>query len=166
MSDFTFLVAPAVYLLMILYLVWENQRGGRNDKFPCVIVKAREQIQVQPTYKKWGIRLINVGRGPAFIKRFTVNGLTNYHNGDCTERIDKVLGPDVGDPHLQIEFAYEDDLAILRDPNTTIEIQYEDMAGRLFISGIEKGIPVWKPPTDFTESLFQRTINCLKSKRG
>lgn len=154
-----------VYATVTLYLIWENQRNGRNDKFPCVIVKARarEELNVEPE-KPWSIRLINVGRGPAFIKKFTVCGLTSY-NGDCTHLIDKVIGPDVGDPHLQIEFTFEKDLGILRESRVTIEIQYEDIAGRPFRSGIEKGIPFWKPPRDFKESLLWRLINYVRGKK-
>lgn len=170
MPLWTIFVAPAVYALMILYLVFENQRGSKNDKFPCVIVKARlnpntDEESTKDEKKKWSIRLINVGRGPAFIKKFTTYGLTTYPDGDNTDQIDKVIGPDVGDPHLQIEFTFEVDLAILREPRLTIEIQYEDISGRLFISGIEKGMPFWKPPMDFKEGFFQRLVNCFGGRR-
>jgi hypothetical protein len=170
MAVWTAFIAPVVYAAMILYLVFESQRSGKNDKFPCVIVKARlncnyDEKSTEDEKKKWSIRLINVGRGPAFIKKFTAHGLTTYPDGDNTHLIDKVIGPDVGDSHLQIEFTFEKDLGILREPRVTVEIQYEDIAGRQFVSGIEKGVPLWKPPTDFKESWLQGVINCLKGRK-
>jgi hypothetical protein len=166
MPSWTAFVAPTVYALMILYLVFENQRGSKNDKYPCVIAKARKNPEPNNPDDKWSIRLINVGRGPAFIKKFTTYGLTTYPEGDNTHLIDKVLGPGPGDANLQIEFTFEVDLEILRSPDVTIEIEYEDIAGRSFISGIERGNPFWKPPVDFKESWLRTKINQLKRRCG
>jgi len=165
MSILAVLIPPTVYAIMIILLILENQRSGKNDKFPCIVVKARRNPNAtEHPEKEWSIRLINIGRGPAFIKRFAVYGLTDYRDGDRTDDTDKVIGPEVGDPDLEIEFTFERDLAILRSPDVTIEIWYEDIAGREFVSGIRRGIPCWHPPKDFRESLLRRLVNFLKEK--
>jgi hypothetical protein len=164
-------IAPIVYAMMIIYLVWETRRNGINDKFPCIIVKGRERRKEQRDegLKRWGVRLINIGRGPAFIDDLNVQGLTEYSqgsqgplnkvNGNRTHNIDKVIGPDVGDPDLQMEFAGQEDILILQRSDVTIEVKYHDITGRNFMSGIRKGVPFWEPPDDFKYGILDRLRN-------
>ena len=93
----------------------------------------------------WRLRLVNIGRGPAFIEYFHTTGLHHYDSGNHANDIDKVIGPDVGDPDLQVEFAAGSP-ADLRLPGVEIVIRYRDMAGRLFESRIREGIPYYEPP--------------------
>lgn len=174
------LIQPTVYFIMIIYLVWETRRNGRNDKFPCIIVKGRHRTQYQierENLKKWGIRLINVGRGPAFIYYFNVAGLTERQgspgpqgppgepgspvNGNRIHDIDKVIGPEVGDQNLQMEFAEEEEILILQRENCTIIVKYRDILGREFTSGIRNGDPIWEAPNDFKYGLLKRCWNWI-----
>lgn len=175
------IITPIVTAATIIYLVWETERNGRNDKFPCIIVKGRHRREDQITkegLRKWGVRLVNVGGGPAFIDDLDVQGLTEEpegangpskkQNGNRTDNIDKVIGPDVGDPDLQMEFAGEDDILILQRRTVIIEVKYHDITGRNFMSGIRNGFPFWEPPDDFKYSLLQRLRNlmCCRNQPG
>jgi hypothetical protein len=79
----------------------------------------------------WWLRLINIGRGPAFIEHFETHGLRGYPDGIHTNDIDTVIGPDVGDPGQQIEFAGGVP-ADLRQREVRIIIRYRDIADRQF----------------------------------
>jgi hypothetical protein len=100
------------------------------------------------TGHEWTTRLVNVGRGPAFIDYFHTTGLGAYSrpDGDWTHDIDKVIGPDVGDPYLQVAFAQDAHPSVLRESGVTIIIRYHDIAGRVFESGIRQGEPFFEPP--------------------
>jgi hypothetical protein len=139
-------VAAGVYAFLTYRLLSEQQRSWIDDKFPCIVVRAREDRSRQPG-GTWEIRLVNIGRGPAFIEYFHTTGLSggSCPDGDHTRSIDKVIGPDVGDPHLQVAFALGPP-ATLRLPSVTIIIRYRDIAGRPFESGIIAGEPFFIPP--------------------
>jgi hypothetical protein len=71
-----------------------------------------------------------------------------YTDKDHVDDIDRVIGPEVGDPDLQCHFAYGASCD-LRKEDLSIGIEYEDTGGRVFRSGIIRGKPVWDPPPEF-----------------
>lgn len=131
----------------------EQRRTRMDDKFPCMVVGSRNDDE---------LRLVNIGRGPAFITQFAVEKLDElvagkkYEDGDKTIYIDRVIGPEVGDPALQCHFAWGGAKDIREDSprpeKVSIGIAYEDIGGRLFRSGIIRGTPVWYPPQEFRRS--------------
>jgi len=156
-------ISALAYTGITAWLILDQRESRLDDKFPCVSVRSRKNSDTEDDE----IRLVNVGRGPAFITKFLVEGLHkisptkkqgkiihddkgeiiyhDYPDGDYTGKIDKVLGPEIGNPDLQCWFAWgtpED----LRSKKVTITIHYRDLAGRLFESGIDKGEPYYKPP--------------------
>jgi hypothetical protein len=181
-KDWITLISPVVYFFMTLWLIFGHRKNGTNDKFPCIVVRTRKNAFTEDSKRKdeskedssidnnkkapseeeksqrqWGIRLLNIGRGPAFIQHFVTEGLTRgkppddwfrYSDGIHTQDIDKVIGPEVGDPNLQVHFAYGDS-EFLRSDKVSIGIIYNDIAGRQFKSGIIKRNPVWDPPPEF-----------------
>jgi hypothetical protein len=153
-----------------------------DDKFPCMVVRSRKRTKTNALGQEVEsdeLRLVNVGRGPAFITKFKVKGLDkicpakddngedmrnekgeiiyrDYEDGDHTDGIDKVIGPDVGDPDLQCWFAWgtPHDLRVdsPRPEKVSIGIAYKDIGGREFRSGIIDGKPVWDPPLEFSHT--------------
>jgi hypothetical protein len=147
-------IAAGVYAFLTNRLLSEQRASRLDDKFPYISVRAREDLS-RPPGATWEIRLVNIGRGPAFIEYFETTGLPSYPDGVHTGDIDKVIGPDVGDPHLQVAFALGPP-ANLRLPSLTIVIRYRDIAGRVFTSGITAGEPVFEPPEGFCGILSPR----------
>ncbi len=129
-------------------LILEQRESQLNDKFPCIVVRSRHVVHVSgvtPTTYEWKPRLVNIGRGPAFIEYFETTGLEpHYKNGVHTDEIDKVIGPNVGDPDLEIPFA-NGTPEVLRRSEVTIVVRYHDIAGRVFTSGIREGNPFYEP---------------------
>lgn len=134
----------------------EQRRTRLDDKFPCIVVRSRKNRSI------YEVRLVNIGKGPAFITQFEVKGLDRLHSdheykdGDHTDEIDRALGPEVGDPALQCWFAWGSPKQ-LRAETVSIGIAYTDIEHREFRSGIIRGKPVWKPPQDFYNSDYERT---------
>lgn len=150
----------------------EQRRTRMDDKFPCMVVRSRDVGPIDHKYAKivatQQLRLVNVGRGPAFITKFRIRNVTGHKDGDHTIHIDRVIGPEVGDPALQCHFAWGTPQDIREDSNkpdkVSIGICYEDTGGRIFRSGIIRGTPVWDPPPEFRLSWFaiQRQRICRK----
>lgn len=140
-------VSTVVYTGITAWLIFEQRRSRVEDKFPCIVVRARlnpsRVTALGVTTDEWKLRLVNVGRGPAFIEHFETAGLPHYVDGVHTDAIDKVVGPDVGDPDLQVDFAdgTPDDL---RRPGVRILVKYRDIAGNLFESILIGGKPSYK----------------------
>ena len=87
-------IAAALYT----WVVSGEQRKTRlDDKFPCMVVRCRNN----PATKVDELRLVNAGRGPAFITKFVVKGLDKldgihrYVDGDHIDGIDRVIGPEM-----------------------------------------------------------------------
>lgn len=144
-------IAAGVYAILTNRLLSEQRESRLDDKFPCISLRCRFDRRPTPVAtneNEWTIRLVNIGRGPAFIDYFHTTGLGGYScdDGDHTNGIDKVIGPDVGDPHLQVAFAQGAHPSVLREPGVTIIIRYRDLAGRVFTSGIREGNPFYEPP--------------------
>ena len=144
-------IATIVYAFITHRLISEQRKNWLDDKFPCISVRARFDRRPTPVAtneNEWTVRLVNIGRGPAFIDYFHTMGLSGHScdNGDRTDGIDKVIGPDVGDPHLQVAFAQGAHPSVLRQPEVAIIIRYHDIAGRSFESGIREGLPFYEPP--------------------
>jgi hypothetical protein len=134
-------IAAGVYAFITYRLLSEQRKSRLDDKFPCVIVRGRfgpRVASVMTTGNEWTIRLVNIGRGPAFIDHFETTGLPGYPDGVHTSDIDKVIGPDVGDPDLQVAFAVGHP-SVLRQPGVAIVIHYRDIARRLFKSRLIAG---------------------------
>jgi hypothetical protein len=133
------------------WMVIEHRRTRVNDKFPCLVVRSRLNMDTRENEA----RLVNVGRGPALITKLVTGGLDKlqgfheYKDGDHTHEIDRIIGPEIGNPDLQCWFAYGSP-ADLRKKTVSIGIEYKDMGGRIFRSGIIHGIPVWETPPEFT----------------
>lgn len=148
----------------------EQRKTRMDDKFPCMVVRSRKN----PDSKVDEIRLVNVGRGPAFMTKFVVKGLDkiyprkddqgepilndkgektchDYPDGNHIDEIDRVIGPETGNPDLQCWFAWGTP-ENLRSEKVSIGITYNDVGGREFKSGIIKGKPVWNPPPEFSHS--------------
>lgn len=128
-------VSAAVYTGFTAWLLWETIRNRKEDRLPCIVIKARENPPIKMalgvTGPEWWLRLINVGHGPAFIDHFETQGIPGYGDGLHTDHIDSVLGPDNGDPAQQIEFA-KGTPADLRIPAISIIVRYRDVYGRRF----------------------------------
>lgn len=128
------------YTIITWRLLREAQRTRKADKMPCVIIRSRrnppEEMAAGMTGERWDLRLVNVGSGPAFIDRFETNGVPNYTDGQHV--IDQVIGPDVGDPDLQIAFA-EGGPDVVRNPKVKIGIRYHDIYGQSFETIYEDG---------------------------
>lgn len=142
-------ISTVVYTGITAWLIFEQRKSRTDDKFPCVVVRSR-MTQSRPTAHgatadEWKLRLVNVGRGPAFIEYFETKGLPQYADGDHSRDIDKVIGPDVGDPDLQVDFA-DGTPDHLRLPKVTIVIHYRDIAGNLFKSRLTAGKPEYERP--------------------
>jgi hypothetical protein len=143
-------------------LISAQRESQLNDRFPCIVVRSRliPRRDTSTGYfpEVWTIRLVNIGQGPAFIKYFRTAGLSDCgcEDGEHTQDIDKVIGPNVSDPDLRVEFARgQPDIlcpATLRSKEVIIIIGYHDIAGRSFESGI-KGQPFYKPPESLTRIL-------------
>jgi hypothetical protein len=138
-------ISALAYTVMTALLILEQRRSRIDDKFPCIVVRSIRMPVVRKdgsAGREWTLRLVNVGRGPAFIDSFRTEGLRNYgpNDGDNTAKIDKVIGPDMGDPYLHVEFA-EGSPTVLQRSDVKIVINYRDIAGRLFESGIREGKP-------------------------
>jgi hypothetical protein len=129
-------IAAIIYAFLTYRLLSEHQKSQLNDKFPCVVVRARRN----PFTNTLEIGLVNVGRGPAFIQSFDTNGLSHLRcsDGDHTDDIDNVIGPNAGNPDLQVVFAYGESKPITA-PDVTVVIHYRDIAGRLFKSRFVAG---------------------------
>lgn len=127
--------AATVYAVLTHRLILEQRESRLDDKFPCIVVRSLYGQGATTTGKEWRLRLVNVGRGPAFIESFKTKGLgPNYYpDGDHTHDIDNVIGSDVGDLDLRVYFAHGTP-EVLRLPNVEIVIRYRDIAGRLFES--------------------------------
>jgi hypothetical protein len=143
-------ISALAYTGITAWLILEQRRSRIDDKFPCVVVRSLRMPVVRQdgsASNQRTLRLINIGRGPAFIEHFSTTGLGNYgpDDGDNTHKIDKVIGPDTGDPYLHVEFA-EGSRSVLQQPNVEIVIRYHDVAGRLFKSGITAGKPWYERP--------------------
>jgi hypothetical protein len=140
----------------------EQRKTRIDDKFPYIVVRSRKRQRASDTIDE--LRLVNVGRGPAFITKFVVKGLDmldgihSYTDGDHTDEIDRVIGPEIGNPDLQCWFAWGTPQDIRADSprpeKVSIGIAYKDIGGRLFRSGIINGKPVWDPPLDFSHTRF------------
>jgi len=144
----------SIAVAFLTWVMYREQRQTRmDDKFPCIIVRSRKN----PDTSVDELRLVNAGRGPAFITRFVVKGLDKldgkheYKDGDHTDEIDRVIGPDMGNLDLQCWFAWGTP-ANLRSEKVSIGIAYKDTGDRIFESGIIKGKPVWDPPPEFSDS--------------
>jgi hypothetical protein len=124
-------IAAVVYIIFTIWLILEQRNTRLDDKLPCVIVRARENPATSGSSPVWWLRLINIGKGPAFIEHFETHGLPHYGDGLHTGEIDTVLGPDVGDPGQQIEFT-PGNPTHLRQPSVSITIRYRDISGRRF----------------------------------
>ena len=172
-------IAWLVPVLMTLWLILVHLRNGINEKFPCIVVKTRhnhdtkvseEKSEEEKSQRPWEIRLVNIGRGPAFIQDVVTEGLTrgerpdvwfDYPNGRVPrKKMDRVIGPEIGDPHLQVHFAYGD-TDFLRSDGVSVCIIYNDIAGRMFRSGIVKGNPIWEPPPEFSHTKFSLWLRKL-----
>jgi len=130
----------------------EQQKTRRDDKFPCVVVRS-----IKTEQKRHFLALANVGRGPAFVTMFMTKGLSELgshsglkfaKDGNHTHEMDRVIGPGEANLDFLSWFAYgnPDDL---RSKEVSIGIEYKDIGGRVFRSGIINGKPVWDPPLDF-----------------
>jgi hypothetical protein len=139
-------VAATVYAFITSRLLSEQRRNWIDDKFPCIFVRWGND----PCDDTWTIRLVNVGRGPAFIEFFHTSGFSSFRcgDGDHTQEIDKVIGPDVGDPTSQVRFALGSKERF-KPGEVTVVIRYRDIAGRLFESGVTAGKPVFEPAKGF-----------------
>jgi hypothetical protein len=139
-------ISTLVYTGVTAWLILDQQESRLGDKFLSIVVRAREDPCRQPG-ATGEIRLVNVGRGPAFIEHFHVTGLSDGSrpDGNHSDDIDRAIGPDVGDPRLQVAFALCRP-EVLRQPDVTIIIRYHDIARRVFTSGIRNGQPFYEPP--------------------
>jgi len=145
----------------------EQRKTRRDDKFPYMVVRS---IKVESN--EWELRLVNLGRGPAFVTTFKTEGLGELplnkprniaQDGYHTHEIDRVIGPEVGNPDLECMFAYGSP-KVLRKPEVSIGIEYKDIGGRVFRSGIIKGKPVWDPPLEFRHTKFSLWAHKLRGK--
>jgi F0F1-type ATP synthase membrane subunit c/vacuolar-type H+-ATPase subunit K len=151
-------IAAKRYADLTLRLILEQRESQLNDKFPCIVVRSR----LMPTLPEhsgaggWTLRLVNVGRGPAFIESFETTGLPGR-----TDDVDKVIGPDIGDPYSQVQFAHGYP-ADLTSPKVTIIIRYHDIVGRGFESGIMEGKPFFHSPKGFCGTHSPETTSAME----
>ncbi len=131
-------ICTAVYTVITAWLIIEQRRNRIDDKFPCIV--ARSRLNPKRAKDIWRLQLVNIGRGPAFIEYFHTTGLSGCacNDGDNTDKIDNVIGPDVGDSDLQVTFGYGEP-EYLKQSGVKIVIRYRDMAGRLFESRLIAG---------------------------
>ncbi len=133
--------------------VSEQRKTRMDDKFPYMVVRSRKNHDTNVDE----LRLVNAGRGPAFITKFVVKGLDRldgqheYKDGDHTDGIDRIIGPEIGNPDLQCWFAWGTPHH-LRSGEVSIGIAYKDIGGRLFRSGIIDVKPVWDPPSEYSQT--------------
>ncbi len=139
-------IVATVYTVITGWLIIEQRKSRLDDKFPCIVVRCLYGPGITTFEKQWTLRLVNIGRGPAFIKHFYTEGVPYIADGVHTDDIDNVIGPEVGDPDLQISFAPTNHPSTFQQSPWTIIIRYLDIAGRMFESGIKEGKPFYKPP--------------------
>jgi len=139
-------ISTVAYTMITGLLILGQRKSRLDDKFPCIVVRSRFS-PLATDKKEWTIRLVNISRGPAFIEYFHTIGLgaCSRKDGDNTDDIDKVIGPDMGDPDLQVAFAMGHPER-LRSPEVKIVIHYRDIAGRLFKSRLIAGKPEYERP--------------------
>jgi hypothetical protein len=143
-------ISAVAYTGITAWLILDQRESRLDDKFPCIVVRSRldrAATDVVTDRNEWTLRLVNIGRGPAFIEYFYAEGLhgCSCNDGDLTDIIDKVIGPDTGDPHLQVAFA-QGDPQVLRRSELRIIIHYRDVAGRLFKSRLIAGKHEYERP--------------------
>ena len=140
-------ISTTVYTGITAWLIFEQRKSRIEDKFPCIVMRSRlnpsRMTAHGATADEWKLRLVNIGRGPAFIEHFETKGLPHYADGTHTDDIDKVIGPDVGDPDLQVDFA-DGTPTDLRRPGAVVLIRYRDIAGNVFESRLVAGKPEYK----------------------
>lgn len=164
-------ILALIVSIVVAFLTWviyrEQCQTRMDDKFPYMVVRSRKN----PDTNVDELRLVNAGRGPAFITRFVVKGLDKldgaheYKDGDHTDQIDRVIGPDMGNLDLQCWFAWGTP-ANLRSEKVSVGIAYKDIAGRIFESGIIRGKPVWGPPPEFSYTRMCMWLQWLCGKDG
>lgn len=134
--------STVLYTLMTLWIIFEQRETRKDDKLPCVVIRSRlnpaREVHGGMTSDEWKLRLINIGGGPAFIEHFETTGVPGLENGAHTNAIDQVIGPDVGDPDQQIDFA-SGEPSVLREPGVRIVVRYRDVSKRLFETRLENG---------------------------
>jgi hypothetical protein len=145
----------------------EQRKTRRDDKFPYLVVRS-----IRTEQRAHFLGLVNVGRGPAFITMFITKGLSELHSnsgirfakdGDHTHEIDRVIGPGVANLDFLSWFAYGKP-ENLRSEEVSIGMEYKDIGGRVFRSGIIKGKPVWDPPLEFRHTKFSLWVQKLRGK--
>jgi hypothetical protein len=149
----------------------EQRKTRRDDKFPYMVVRSIEKRTGDGLRTgNHELRLVNLGRGPAFITMFRMKGLSKSsrnekiaQDGDHTHMIDRVIGPEVGNPDLQCWFAHGTP-DVLRREEVSIGLEYKDIGNRVFRSGIINGKPVWDHPLEFSHTKFSLWLQKLRGK--
>ena len=140
-------ISTLFYTVITAWLILEQRKSRTDDKFPCIVLRSRlnpsRPTTQESTPDEWKLRLVNVGRGPAFIEYFETKGLPCYVDGVHTDGIDRVIGPDTGDPDLQVDFA-NGTPDHLRLRKVIVVIRYRDIEGNLFESNLIDGKPGYK----------------------
>lgn len=130
-------------------LIAESRIERINQKMPVVVFRfrhIRHMDRQQLVEIETQERIVNIGSGPALNIQLRTNGelggvavgmldkdedgLMPWPSGYI---VDNVLGPDSGDPDMQICFARTSgDVSLLKNPKLILKATYNDVFGRQF----------------------------------
>lgn len=145
-SGLLLVLLTAVYATLTYFILRESRSERLNQKIPVIVFRFRhipEQLN-QHIVRETQERLVNIGSGPALDIQLTTNqkfdglemagkdadGLMPWPN---KYPVDNVLGPDSGDPDMQVCFmARTGGLSILKDPTLVLKVRYKDIFGRSY----------------------------------
>ncbi|MBI4248082.1 MAG: hypothetical protein HY611_01160 [Elusimicrobia bacterium] len=139
-------ILTAIGIFLTLWVYWrllrEAERTRQDQQIPVLCFRFREH-ESDNSGAQYSYRIVNAGHGTAFITDFRILKSRACQKG--TPDIDTVLGPPIGDPILEIAFAFEPVFATdtdfqsmrRRDPElrvseTHYEIEYTDVFKRRF----------------------------------
>ncbi len=153
-SNLMLVLVTLGYAFLTYFILKENRRDRLNQKMPVVVFRFRlDQGKAQE-------RMVNIGSGPALDIQLETNlilngdTVTGFNRNQLTALpptlpVDNVLGPDNGDPDMQICFMISPNgVSVLKNREAIFKVTYKDVFGRKH------------------ETIFQDCKNNFKSPRG
>ena len=137
-----------LYICYTKRLLDQAKKSAYDQKMPVVVFRFRHS-QGKGGGPVTEERLVNIGTGPALHLTLYSNvdvkdgAIVGINKGAKLEKwplpVDNVLGPEIGDAHMQICFLTTEgaDRSILRNPDLVLRVLYQDVFGRKYATNFE-----------------------------